>query len=266
MPELTWHLQALESISIHQLIPQQQYCLQDSRTEVCNKQKAGVKSKWSFINTGFTYTHVNNLYKSLFWDCFALWTLGGVVHLLSFWNPHHQPVWFLGVGVGVGVRHRRAWWSKFRFFRGGNNVGFSSFVDSVAEQHCFWEEIRASWLRGWLGRAEKLLILCCDINTSHAGTRCMTKSLRLSVNASSRTSTESWQAVSYRCLPQSLLWSQSWSDVAARVAGCWCWSVLTEEVQSQLAFSQDPGLQHGASYTERSWLQPAGKKKKMLIR
>lgn len=66
MPELTWHLLALESISIHQLIPQQQYCLQDSHTEVCNKQRAGVKSKWSFINTGFTYTHVNNLYKSLF--------------------------------------------------------------------------------------------------------------------------------------------------------------------------------------------------------
>lgn len=61
MPELTWHLLALDSISIHQLIPQQQYCLQDSQTEVCNQQRARVKLKWRFINTGFTYSHIKTL-------------------------------------------------------------------------------------------------------------------------------------------------------------------------------------------------------------
>lgn len=66
MPELTWHLLALDSISIHQLIPQQQYRLQDSQTEVCNQQTARVKSKGSFINTGFMYSHITTQRQILY--------------------------------------------------------------------------------------------------------------------------------------------------------------------------------------------------------
>lgn len=85
--------------------------------------------------------------------------------------------------MGVGAWHRLIWWSKFRFSRGGKDGSFSSFVDSVAQQHCLWEEIRTSWLCGWPGRAEKLFIVCCDKNTFHAGTHCRTESLLASVNA-----------------------------------------------------------------------------------